>query len=94
MKGKSKPIKKFGERLNEMFDMPADVVLDMPKVTVVSDNNIVIENFNAILEYSDSSIKVKAKDKIISVCGRNMYLLIIADNCITAEGAIECVRWE
>ena len=62
---KEKPVKNFKERLNNIFDMPTDVILDVPKVTVTSDNNVVIENFGGILEYSQNLIKVKTKSKII-----------------------------
>lgn len=41
------------ERITEMLDMPKEVVLDIPKLTIYSNNQLTIENYNGILEYTD-----------------------------------------
>ncbi len=94
LRKKEKPVKKLSQRLNDMFDMPSDVILDTPKVTATSDNNIVIENYRGILEYSEKCIKVKTKEKIIGVFGLRLVICLITDNYIMIEGIIEAVRWE
>jgi len=93
-KNKEKPIKKISERISNMFDMPTDIVLDTPKVTVMSFNSITIENYTGLLEYTDTLIKVRTKEKIISVTGERLVICVITDNYIMAEGIINYVRWE
>ncbi len=93
-KQKEKPIMKISEKLSNLFDMPTDVVLDTPKVTVMSDNSVTIENYTGIVEYDDNIIKVRTKEKVISVTGEKLMICIITDNYIMAEGRILNVRWE
>ena len=92
-KKKEAAVKTFGEKFSDMLDMPADVVLDTPKITVFSNNSMYIENYTGILEYTDASIKVKTKDKIISVEGCRLIICVIADGYMQIEGKIDSVRW-
>lgn len=94
MKKKEKPVKTIGEKLTTLFDMPQDVILDSPKITVISDNSLTIENYTGILEYSDLQIRIKTKEKIVSVVGTRLCICVITDSYILIEGIIELVRWE
>ncbi|MBQ2754529.1 MAG: sporulation protein YqfC [Clostridia bacterium] len=94
MRKKEKPVKTIGEKLTTLFDMPQDVVLDSPKITVISDNSLTIENYTGILEYSDLLIRIKTKEKIVSVSGSRLSICVITDSYILIEGIIEFVRWE
>ena len=92
-KRREAPVKTLGERLSDMFDMPSDVVLDTLKITVFSDNSVFIENYTGVLQYTDSCIKVKTKDKILSVEGARLVICVITDGYMQIEGKIDTVRW-
>lgn len=94
MKRKEKPIKSIGEKLTTLFDMPQDVILDSSKITVISNNSLTIENYTGILEYTDLQIRIKTKDKIVTIGGERLFLCVITDSYILIEGIINMVRWE
>ncbi len=92
-KRKEAAVKTLGERLSDMFDMPSDAILDTLKLTAFSDNSIFVENYTGILQYTDSCIKVKTKEKVVSIEGTRLVICVITDGYMQIEGKIDSVRW-
>ena len=44
---------KMRNRLNRALEVPAEVNLNVPKVTILNFEEMVIENYKGILEYQD-----------------------------------------
>lgn len=81
------------ERIAEMLDMPKEVILDIPKLTVYSDNQLTIENYSGILEYTDEYIRLKTSSKIIAVSGQSLELRTITDIDVLIEGNISKIEY-
>lgn len=81
------------ERITEMLDMPKEVVLDIPKLTVYSNNQLTIENYNGILEYTDEYIRLKTSVKTIAISGQNLELRTITDIDVLIEGNIGKIEY-
>jgi len=93
-KQKERPVKSVKEKITDMFEMPNDVTLGSPKVTVIGDNQLTIENYNGLLEYTSELVRVRTSAKMITVTGQKLNICTITDSDIFIEGIIECVRWE
>lgn len=89
-----KPQRTMGQRFSDLLDLPADVVLACPKVTVTGTRHLMIENYRGLMEYSQEAIRVQTSQQLISVTGRSMEICAITDTDILIEGVIESVRWE
>lgn len=81
------------EILTEMLDMPKEVVLDLPKLTVYSDNQLTVENYNGLLEYTDEYIRLKTTGKVIAVRGKGLELRTITDIDVLIEGEIKNIEY-
>ena len=46
------------QAMAEFLDIPRDLVLDLPKVTVVGRNELYIENHRGIIEYNLNRLRV------------------------------------
>ena len=55
---------------------------------ILDDNRINIVNYEEIIDFSLSTIKVKLKDKIVSIEGRNLVINKMVDNEILITGNI------
>ena len=42
----------FLSSMVEIFELPAEVILDLPLVTLIGDNRLKIENYLSVTEYS------------------------------------------
>ncbi|NLB82190.1 MAG: sporulation protein YqfC [Clostridiaceae bacterium] len=81
------------EKLAELFEMPKEVVLDTPKVTIYNNNQLCIENHGGIIEYTDEHISLKTIEKTISINGKNLELRVITDIDVQIEGEISKIEW-
>ncbi len=90
---KERPIKTTREKITEMLDMPKEVVLDSPKLTVIGDNQITIENYSGIMEYANESIRIKTSVKTITIIGERLEIRTITDVDILIEGIIKGIQY-
>ncbi|MDD3766004.1 MAG: YabP/YqfC family sporulation protein [Eubacteriales bacterium] len=81
------------ERILEMLDIPKEVVLDLPKVTIYNDNQVVVENYSGLLEYTSESIRLKTSGKSISIRGLGLELRTVTDIDVLVEGKIKAVEF-
>ena len=70
-------IERTREILSEKFDLPKDVTMNLPKITIIGNSEITIENHKGIILFERSIIKINTKDKIINIEGENFEILYI-----------------
>ncbi|VYU52297.1 sporulation protein YqfC [Clostridium tertium] len=78
----------------EKFDLPKDVVLNFPKITIVGNDEITIENHKGIILFERNIIKVNTKVKVVNIEGENFEILYIGDSTITISGKFKSVSYE
>lgn len=76
-----------------MIEVPTDLQVNQPSVTILSNSFISIENYKSILEYDINLIKIKTKINTIKVSGDKMYLKYITDTEIGIKGIIYSVEY-
>ncbi len=87
---KSEEIKKS---IADILELPQDIILDLPKVTMVGNLQIYIENHKGILEYTNSRIRIYTKSGILRVTGKNLLLKNIVVEEIVIVGEINEVEF-
>lgn len=90
----SKKIEKTREFIAEKLDLPKDVVLNIPKITVVGNEEITIENHNGIILFERNEIKINTKIKVVNIKGENFEILYIGDTTITISGKFKSISYE
>jgi len=80
-------------KLSNMFDLPADVVLDLPRYMLVGNSSLLIENHEGILEYHETLIRIATKDGTVSVVGQGLELEQISTEEIMISGHISALKW-
>lgn len=78
----------------EKFDLPKDVVLNLPKITIIGNDEITIENHKGIILFERDIIKINTKVKVINIEGENFEILYIGDSTITISGRFKSVYYE
>ncbi|MBK1812866.1 sporulation protein YqfC [Clostridium sp. YIM B02505] len=87
-------IDKVKEGLAEKLDLPRDIVLNIPKIVITGDNEIVIENHKGIISFDSSEIKINSKVGTITLDGVNLEILFIGGNTITISGKFKSLIYE
>lgn len=81
-------------RFNQMLEMPREIDNKEPKITIISFDEILIENYKGILEYEEFFIKVDTEIGTINVNGFKLTLEQITSDDIGIKGTIKSIELE
>lgn len=81
-------------RFNEILDLPKEVWTDIPKITMLGFNEILIENYKGILEYEEFFVRVCTHIGNININGFELNLNQITDDDVKITGKIENIDFE
>ncbi len=65
---------RFLERTAEVFDLPADAVAGVPRLELVGDGELRVENHKGILAYGREEIHVSGGIYLIKIMGQDLEL--------------------
>lgn len=91
---KTEKLKSSSERIADYVDIPKDILPNCPKITAYNDNQLMVENYRGILEYTNEKIRIKAGSRILCICGLSLSICAVTDCDIMIEGKFDSVRWE
>lgn len=81
-------------KINQILEMPREIDSKEPKITIISFDEILIENYKGILEYEEFFIKVDTEIGIININGYKLTLEQITDEDIGIKGTIKSIELE
>jgi sporulation protein YqfC len=82
------------QNIADKLDLPRDIILNMPKITVTSDNEIIIENHKGIVLFGEEQVKVNSGIGLISICGNRFEILFMGGSTITIGGKFKSIVYE
>ncbi|HEU5140004.1 MAG TPA: sporulation protein YqfC [Bacillales bacterium] len=74
-------------------ELPADVIMDLPRITIIGQLHIYIENHNGVLSFSNDEVRLRLTQGQLVVKGREFVLKTILPEEILLEGKIEQVKY-
>ena len=81
-------------RFEKILEMPKEIYTNMPKLTVVGFEEMVIENYKSILEYEEYFIRINTHMGILNINGFNLKLEKMTNDDIKITGTIESIDLE
>ncbi len=81
-------------RINQMLEMPREINNKEPKITIISFDEILIENYKGILEYEEFFIKVNTEIGTVNINGYKLTLEQITEEDIAIKGTIKSIDLE
>lgn len=82
------------EIISEKLDLPKDIILSVPRITIVGDNEITIENHKGIILFDRNIIRINTKVKVVNIEGENFEILYIGDSTISVSGKFKSISYE
>ncbi len=80
-------------RIADASGVPKDVVLGVPLVTVIGQNEVCVENYRGILEYTDKLIRIQTKLGKIHVLGRALQIQYYNNDEMKITGHIATIEY-
>jgi sporulation protein YqfC len=87
----SKP--ELKSRVTELLDLPKEVVLNIPKLTLLGDGELVIENYKGVIEYDTERVRVNTGSGVIKITGERLMIKEITSEDIMVNGKIKSLEF-
>ncbi len=81
--------KRVRRTMAEVLEIPGEIALDLPKIILVGNVQVIIENHRGIVQYTTESIRVLAPAGEVTIRGRELVLRNILPDELCIEGRIE-----
>lgn len=89
--------KSWGKRirawLTTQLDLPQDVMMDLPRITMIGPIHIYIENHRGLLTFSEKEVRLLLEQGELLIKGRGFVIKTILPEEILLEGKIEQVHY-
>ena len=88
---------KWSQQLKQLIarrmDLPEDVMMDLPRITMIGQLHIYIENHRGLLTFSDKEVRLMLKQGQLLIRGSDFVIKTILPEEILLEGRIEQVLY-
>lgn len=91
MEGKIQNAK--GELIDKL-ELPRDVLMDLPKIVIMGNSEISIENHRGIVVFDENIVKINSRVGLISIHGRGFEILFLGGKTITLRGVFKSILYE
>lgn len=81
------------KRLADFFDLPRDVVLDLPRISLIGDLQLLLQNHRGLLEYLPERVVVAVKDGRLVVLGEDLVLAGVTPEELVVTGRLQAVEF-
>ena len=72
----------------EWLEVPTDTLVNVPRISIVGNRQVVIENYRQILALTESQIRVGTADGEVVIRGEHLRVRTIVPGELVAEGTI------
>lgn len=82
------------QRLAGLLEIPQDIVMDLPRITMLGNKQLLIENHKGIIEYTSSLIRIKLNQGELIVTGTDLTLGNLQVEQILVEGTVGELKYD
>ncbi len=81
----------IGEKLTDAAELPKEITLGLPKITVLAKEEALVENYKGIIEYDDTIVRLYTAIGIVTIRGDSLSITAITDEDVTVSGTVTAV---
>lgn len=87
-------IRSAKRKIGKILEIPREITSNIPKITIVSFDQLMIENYKGIIEYEEYLIKISTEIGLVIIEGEELSLNQINENDILVSGDISKIYLE
>ena len=80
------------ERTAQLLDLPADALAGVPRLELVGDGELRVENHKGILAYGDREIHISGGSYVVKVTGEGLELRAMTGMELLITGRIDSIQ--
>lgn len=86
--------KKWRQNLADLLELPREIMLNLPRLTVVGNLQCYLENHRGVIEYTAERIRISVNGGEVIVIGEGLVIRYMANEEIAIDGSIAAVKYE
>jgi sporulation protein YqfC len=86
--------KKWRENVADFFELPKDLLFNLPRLTLIGNIQLYLENYGGIIEYSEELLRLKVRGGEIIIRGKNLAIKNFFGEEIFIEGVIKSIEYQ
>ncbi|MFE5319928.1 sporulation protein YqfC [Paenibacillus sp. NPDC056579] len=84
--------RRFNQFTAKLLDLPQDVVMDLPRMTMIGNMQLYIENHRGVLHFSSDYLRLALSKGSLEVRGKQLVIRAILSEEVFIEGVIEDIK--
>lgn len=84
--------RRFNQFTAKLLDLPQDVVMDLPRITMIGNMQLYIENHRGVLHFSSDHLRLALAKGSLEVRGKQLVIRAILSEEVFIEGVIEDIK--
>ena len=80
-------------RMADAANLPKDVVLGVPILTLTGHYEVIIENYSGILEYTEQLIRINVRSGQIRITGKSLEINYYTTTDMKITGKVEKIEY-
>ncbi len=85
--------KKWHETMADFFELPRELLFNVPRVTLIGNVHFYLENYGGIIEYNQETVRLKVKEGEIIIRGEGLSIKNFYTDEIFIEGKIKLIEY-
>ncbi|GGI43463.1 hypothetical protein GCM10008018_02200 [Paenibacillus marchantiophytorum] len=85
--------RKWNQFTAKILDLPQDVVQDLPRITMIGNVQLYVENHRGVLHFSSENLKLELTKGTLEVFGKDLVIRAILSEEVFIEGWIDNVKY-
>lgn len=90
-KGKQKT--GFGAKVAAFFELPSEVVLNLPRLVLSGDQQLLVENHQGLKVYTGTEIWLQTSVGALKITGEELAIKLITQDQVEIAGRIRTIAW-
>ncbi|MGE5629125.1 MAG: sporulation protein YqfC [Solirubrobacterales bacterium] len=82
------------QSLASALELPEDIILNKPKITVTGKDEIIIENHKGIILFQEEVFRVNSEAGMITIYGTGFEILFMGGSTIIISGRFKSIVYE
>ncbi len=81
------------QKVASIFELPGDVMLDVARISLVGDMEVLIENHRNIVEYTPSRVVLGVPNGNVAITGENLQIGSISPDGVVVLGKVRSLEY-
>ena len=79
--------------ISGVMEIPKEVITGLPKISVVGNCELYLENHSGIIQYTCERIRLRTKTGELTICGKCLTLTGLTRDTLTINGEIKSITY-